>query len=183
MGLSNPMRWNSIVTAFLLAMLLFPCLFGCSAGQTQGNSDSCPWIQVIDSGIQGVSTGREPSVTWITSPAQLQQMIADFGKQRITKFSASSADIDFDLYRVLLIEMGLKPTGGYSVTLANPAASASDGTAIIRVIWNVPDAGAVLPQVVTSPYLLLRLAKSEYRRVLVVDQENRTLFEMNVPEF
>ena len=85
--------------------------------------------------------------------------------------------------QMLLIEMGRRSTGGYSVTLGSHAAQVSDDTVVIHVVWNVPDTGAVLAQVVTSPYLLLKLAKGDYRRVVVVDQENEILFEIDVPEF
>ena len=177
------MRWNNPAAAFLLAFLLFTCLLGCRAGQTQGNSDLQAWIQVIDSGIQGISIDRGPSVKWIDSPEQLQRVVAEFGKQRISQFPVFPADIDFHLYRMLLIEMGRRSTGGYSVTLGSHAAQVSDDTVVIHVVWNVPDTGAVLAQVVTSPYLLLKLAKGDYRRVVVVDQENEILFEIDVLEF
>lgn len=91
-------------------------------------------------------------------------------------------DINFGHSWALLIEMGQKSTGGYSVSLDKFSSRLSDETAVIRINWNTPSKDALMTQIITSPYLMLRLSKENFTKVVVVDQENQTLFEIDTPK-
>jgi hypothetical protein len=113
---------------------------------------------------------------------QIQDLVAGFDKQRLSENTLSLKDINLDRCWVLFIEMGQKPTGGYSVSLNKESSYFSDKpAAVICLNWNIPDQDAVLAKVMTSPYLILKLTKGNFTKIVVLDQENHTLFEADTP--
>ncbi len=75
---------------------------------------------------------------------------------------------------MVLIEMGRKPTGGYLLGLKDNQARLLDDTAQVSTVWVEPAPGAIVTQVVTSPWVLIALPKNaSYSRVQVVDQNGR----------
>jgi hypothetical protein len=175
---------NSAMKRHFLTTLLIPVMLihGCSLGQNQDNNDTQLWIESIHSGVYGVSTNQDISIKWITNSEQYVAFITAFNKHKLSDNTTSIPDIDFEHFWVLLIEMGQKSTGGYSVSLNNAASLLSGKNAVIRVNWDTPEKGAVVTQVVTSPYLMLRLLKGNFKKIVVVDQEEKTLFAIDVPE-
>jgi len=149
--------------------------------QQEGNQNNQLWLEPIYSGIHGLRTDRDASIKWITSSEQFRVVVADLGKQRFSGNTVSIPEVNFNRYWVLLIEMGQKPTGGYSVSLDKFSPHLSNEKALIRINWNVPNKGAVLTQMMTSPYLMLKLSKGSFLKVVVVDQGTNTLFEVDTP--
>jgi hypothetical protein len=160
-------------------------VFICDCGLVQHESPpkKYPLLRdVIDRGVYGPKTDGQASIQWITTTEQIQKLVAGLDKQRLSENSLPLKDINLDRCWVLLIEMGQKPTGGYSVSLNKQSSYFSDKpAAVICLNWDIPDQDAVLTQVLTSPYLILKLAKGNFTKVVVLDQENRTLFEAHTP--
>ena len=69
-----------------------------------------------------------------------------------------------------LIEMGQRPTGGYGVAISRKGGVRRD-LVVLRGTFIAPDAGTVLPQVVTSPCVLVDLPSGFSRGVVVFNQD------------
>ena len=123
--------------------------------------------------------GTEPSAEWILSRQALQKIFSDAASHTLPASAAeTTAEVDLAAYRVLLVRMGLKPTAGYSLHCL-PERSGLDGaTAVVAVQWSTPPPGQAGAQVVTNPFVLLKISKRGYNRVKVVDQNDQTLFEL-----
>ena len=185
--LSSSMESSQIMSSQLnkysLTSLIILSIFICGCGQVQqGRSKSNqPLLETIFSGLHGPSTDQKASIKWVTNFEQFRAIVEKLGKLQFSDNPLPVAEVDFDRYWALLIEMGQKPTGGYSVSLNKFSSHISNKSAVIHLNWNIPDEGAMVTQMVTSPYLMLRLSKSEFKKVVVVDQDERTLFSVDVP--
>lgn len=69
---------------------------------------------------------------------------------------------------LIAISRGRQPTPGYGFTLEE--AYRDGATAVVRVRWETPEAGAVLPQMLTHPCLVVALPRDTFQRVEAVDQ-------------
>lgn len=110
-----------------------------------------------------------PGVRWMTDSDQLSEWLA--GKGVVTTDNQALPDVDFDADGVLVIWMGQRRTSGYSLELAPDAAVVDGRVARVPVRWVEPEEGMLTPQVITHPYLLLRLPRGHYDSIAVVDQE------------
>jgi hypothetical protein len=72
--------------------------------------------------------------------------------------------------RVFVISMGLRPTAGYSLSLAQKRARLEHGVVTIPLTWHEPAPGAITAQVITQPCLVIALEKRQYTGVRVIDQ-------------
>lgn len=72
--------------------------------------------------------------------------------------------------RVFVISMGLHPTAGYRLNLAQARARLEHGVVTIPVVWHQPAPGAITAQVITQPCLIVALEKRQYAGVRIVDQ-------------
>ena len=71
---------------------------------------------------------------------------------------------------------------GYSLKLDPESCSISQETAYISLVWIEPAPGMVAAQVITNPFILLKLSKGGYDAVKVVDQHEQTRFDLPVDE-
>lgn len=102
----------------------------------------------------------------ITSQTQLAKIIG--GKPRnFNQKPEPVPSVDFNSQSLVLIAMGQKPSSGYSIQLAGPAAMLKDGQLILPVKFQQPEAGSVQAQVITSPCKILSLAKVEYAGIVL----------------
>ena len=109
-----------------------------------------------------------PGVRWMTDSDQLSEWLA--GKGVVTTDNQALPDVDFDADGVLVIWMGQRRTSGYSLELAPDAAVVDGRVARVPVRWVEPEEGMLTPQVITHPYLLLRLPRGNYDSIAVVDE-------------
>lgn len=72
--------------------------------------------------------------------------------------------------RVFVISMGLHPTAGHSLSLAQKRARLEHGMVTIPVVWHEPAPGVITAQVITQPCLIVALEKRQYAGMRVVDQ-------------
>jgi hypothetical protein len=89
--------------------------------------------------------------------------------------------VDFRTDAVLRIEMGMRPTTGYGFDPRALHAVVSAGTATVQVTTLSPGPGAIVSQMITSPCILVRMPRGDYRRVRVVDQQGQVLGVVSVP--
>lgn len=81
--------------------------------------------------------------------------------------------VDFKKYFVVQIEMGQKPTAGYSVTIDKPSASLIDDKLVIKTNWQEPSQGHQLPQIITNPCLIVRVPAIKFKSIQVLDQADK----------
>jgi hypothetical protein len=90
---------------------------------------------------------------------------ADAGKRPVMDFAAE---------RLIYIQMGARPTGGFHLDLAGDSAHVQGQALVIPVRWEIPPKDALLTQALTHPCLLLAAPRGVYERIEVVDQGGRT---------
>ncbi|MCS7167558.1 MAG: protease complex subunit PrcB family protein [Gemmatales bacterium] len=79
--------------------------------------------------------------------------------------------IDFRRFMVIACFMGQRPTGGYAVEITGVYYDRSLDRIIVQVTQFVPGPGAIVPQVITSPYhmvLVPRLDKPVHFQVRTI---------------
>jgi hypothetical protein len=73
-----------------------------------------------------------------------------------------------------LVEMGLRSTGGYDVTVS-PGATLRDGELVLQAAFSAPAPGSLRTQALSSPCVLLRLPPGRYATVEVRDRSGARL--------
>ena len=171
------MRRKKIGLFRLFPVILLLLISSCRTTQTGSADESCTGpAELLRSGVYGPRTLQGSSAAWITDPTTLNQVYTLLDKYQTGK-SEALTDIDFDTYGILFIEMGRQPTGGYSIDFVPSQSRVVEKKAFICISWNTPKVGAVLTQVVTSPFMLLKICRSGIASIVVIDQNERPLFE------
>lgn len=146
--------------ALALAVLLGGCAGEQSLNATTVLSyDQC---QGIDSGLTRVDYAE----------------VAGIRGSTLLDMSRPEPDADNDDLLLVAISRGRQPTPGYSFSLED--ARRRDGTAVVSVGWRTPDSGAVLPQVLTHPCLVVGLPASGLERVEAVDTSGESLGSLDL---
>ncbi|MDX1635261.1 MAG: protease complex subunit PrcB family protein [Marinobacter sp.] len=83
--------------------------------------------------------------------------------------------IDFDSEHLLVVGLGQKPTGGYSVTLTSYALHGEELD--LGVVVNKPDPQMMVPQVITTPCAVLAISAGGWQ---TLDVNGDGLDEMTV---
>lgn len=78
---------------------------------------------------------------------------------------------DFGQRLVVGLSMGLQPTPGYAVRLAETNASVNGAVVSVPIEWQQPPADAIQPQVVSWPCMVVTLPRGDYRAVHFVDRD------------
>jgi hypothetical protein len=126
--------------------------------------------KAIFSNIVCEGLDRQSGATWIENETEFISIINKIKGQRIGGSTMPIPTIDFKHEGVLLIQMGRKSTGGYRIELALDNFYIRDNTAFVTIRWIEPEKDAVLTQVITSPCIMVKLAKGGYTRIEVADQ-------------
>lgn len=79
-------------------------------------------------------------------------------------------DGDMAKQGVLVVEMGQRPTGGYSIKLNGDNTGIDDDELTIGMDWHAPRLDAAVGQALISECVALQLPQGEYHTVKVVDQ-------------
>lgn len=153
--------------AFFLATLV------AMGGAAPVSAQAAPEAVSLFAGLDCGGVAEEPVVAWIGKETEYQAKLQKIMASRPGGAMAGVAPVDFTRQGVLCIAMGDKPTAGFSLGLASGEVTMDGTTATVRITWNEPPPGALVPQMLTSPCLLVRLPKAGVSRVRVVDQAGR----------
>jgi len=151
--------------AFTLALSLFAAAFASGCAPAVSLAQTPVSFSTIDKGFR--SGVREPLEVVIRGE---QEWAALWSRHASGRRPAPSPPlIDFSAEMVVGLFLGQKSTGGYSVEITR---AELDG-ANLKVFYRdgSPPPGAIVPQVLTQPYHLIRLLRREGSPVFV--QENR----------
>ena len=162
-----------------LLILLLSFLSGCwlSPKDSVGNVSS--HAELLRSGVYGTRALQESSASWITNRTALEQTYSNLSKHQ-TEYSGTLPEIDFKKYGILFLEMGQRPTGGYTINFDPSLSCVVDKTSVIRVIWKTPKDGVIVTQAVTSPFMLLIIRHVDITSISVMDQNEQSLFELSI---
>lgn len=131
-------------------------------------------VEAIGGGVAGPQWGLRPGARWIGDDEAMASTLQTMGRSVLPAGPhASLPRINFVHDAVLLVWMGEQPTGGYGLELIPGTSHVRDRVAYVTVAWNEPPADALVPQVITQPYLMLRMSRAGYARIVVVDQNGR----------
>ena len=113
---------------------------------------------------------QEPHASWISSQSQLQSLFVNLQKSFINNQTAKPPAIDFLQFGGLLVAMGQKNTGGYGLKMMADSVELNDKVLSVSLQWQEPKPGMIVIQALTSPCLLMKIPKGEYRRIEIKDQ-------------
>lgn len=71
---------------------------------------------------------------------------------------------------VLVVEMGQRPTGGYSLKLQGKNTGVNDGVLTVAMDWHAPRLDAAVSQAMITECVALHLPQGRYNKVRVIDQ-------------
>jgi hypothetical protein len=162
--------------AAVVAIVLWSCLAETRPASPQNHR--LP-IETIWSGSRCGCERRQPRVRWLTNPDQLAKAVAAV-KSTAPGTPVFSTPMNWMRDGLVWIDMGLKPTGGYALSLAAPEAIVSAGVAVIKIRWRQPRPGGVVTQQLTSPCLLLRLAQDSFTTIQISDETGRIRAALDV---
>jgi PrcB C-terminal len=138
-------------------------------------------IETIWASRQCGCEARQPRVRWVTDPDQLAAAVTAAKSSDLTT-QVARHPVDWKHEGLVWIDMGLKPSGGYALSLAAPTAAVSAEVAVITVRWRQPRPGSVVTQQLTSPCLVLKLPLSKFHTIEIEDESGRMHASVEVNE-
>ena len=163
-----------------ILIMMLPTLNSCLHRETGLNMKAPALTKLLDRGLQSGHFESKPSATWISDMSHLERIYARMGKSTLFDVRGNSPTPDFSREGVLLVEMGQKSTGGYRLDLIEGLSSIAEGTAEVTLSWIEPPPGTILPQVITSPWILITLSRGDYSLINVLDQDGQLRLELIV---
>lgn len=171
---------NTIFLYFrFLAIILLGMLSGCWLTQQEGAGAGPNPAELLHKGVNGPRTLDHASATWITHRIVLEQVYSALNNRQL-KGVNTPPDIDFETYGVLFLEMGQRPTGGYTIDFDPSSSRVMDKQAVIKIFWNTPNEDTFVTQAMTSPFMLLKIYRAGITSIRVVDQDEQPVFEIPV---
>lgn len=79
---------------------------------------------------------------------------------------------------LLVINMGQKPTGGYTLKPLSKNIQFEGSEAKLKVLWQAPAKGMLVTQVLTPFCLVLEIPEIRYKTLYIIDQHSRILFSI-----
>jgi hypothetical protein len=165
---------------FAALILIMPVFSTCLHHERGAGDPVVLQAQLLAKGIQGGRFEIEPDATWIDTMDDLRAVRERLDRSSLSDTRERIPTLDFSQQGVLLVEMGQKPTGGYRLDLDQRQAIVTDGKAVVTLSWIEPSPGALLPQILTSPWILIALYRGEYSFIDVVDQNGRMRVQVSV---
>lgn len=161
-------------------IILLACLFvfaACGA-MPPGQGGESLFAVVLRTGSQCRPAAEGWRATWITSAEALLEMQARCRSNFIPIESADASHVDFSRFGVLTVEMGRQTTAGYGFAKDGVTARLDGRSVTVCLTCTRPDPGTMTAQVITSPWIWVRLPAGEYENVRVVDPEGRLLVQL-----
>ncbi len=125
-------------------------------------------FETIELGDQSGISLEEPQVFRIDSASGWEEFWSRHGADQTPL--PDLPPVDFSREMVIAVVDRGEPSGGYRFGITNIAES--DGDLVVAVSKQVPGADCIVAAVVTHPFHIVRLAKSDAAPVLVVREES-----------
>lgn len=131
----------------------------------------------MKTGLHGNQKTPECGAIWITDAQSLALHFREI-ESNVLGSNGKPPTLDFTREGVLLVNMGSKTTAGYQLTMASNSVIVHKGLAELSLAWIEPEPGTITAQILTSPYLMLRLPSAGIKRIRVLDQNLKTRIEI-----
>lgn len=133
--------------------------------------------------FSGPDCGREEAlgVRWVEDTPELRRSFEDRSGEDDEEAPRPPAASPTPGRLLVLVETGRKPTGGYSIGLADPLLRVEKGVARLRVALREPAPGDEASAWPTSPCLVVALPGLEFATLEVVDAAGTPLGTLAVP--
>lgn len=155
---------NRLYQVFATAVLITgPIVAGCAVNQTETTSGAPLARQITQSAHCGLTA---PGHLYLESKEQIQQLEALPGRNLSLD---SLRTVNFGQEHIVLVALGQKPTGGFSVTLAG--ANLKDGQLELSVHTREPAPGTMVTQALTTPCAVIAVAAKEWDGVRITHAE------------
>ena len=136
-------------------------------------------INRVAPSIACASLPQTASLHHVRSVGELQTLQASLSSQlgsenrtlQTEQFSTLLATDD-----LVVINMGQKSTGGYTLELLSTHLSLEDNDATIKVRWKPPAKGRVVKQALTQPCLAIQIPRINYDTLYILNQDGQLLF-------
>lgn len=168
--------------ACCLCLVLINC-FACQHNPYPTKCLSLNMHVVYQSAVCGKINDLSSQV-WISDKRGLESVFTKILSNRIDNQLPEFAEhFDFDRFGLLFLHMDEKPTGGFSLELIPDHSCLSGNTAAIRIDYLKPDPDAAVSQMITHPCIMIKLEKTGFNRIVILDQNNmpRGTIELNGP--
>lgn len=132
------MYGNHILLAAILSVTL-----GCADSTAKNAIPNLPYVELAKGANSASGTPTQKQIRVISSQAEYAAALANYT-------SATPESLDFTQGKVLLIDMGTRNTGGYSVAVARAYDAGEWVQTEIHLVF--PGAGCVVTQALTNPY-------------------------------
>ena len=156
-----------------VAALLFWYGCGSAVQQTQEVSSVLP-VTIVVSSAQCNLGDRELNGRFLVDEADAAQLLQRVVRPRFGVDAALPNELDFTRQRAVVISLGAKPTPGYGLDVAATAVI-DEGVLMLDVTLTSPPPGRMLPQVITTPCVVLALPKDGYQWLALVDKTSRQI--------
>jgi hypothetical protein len=170
------MKQISIVIPVLIMLILGGCIYSTNS---VADNLSLP-VRLLYEGVHGGGDTSNPNAYRIATEDQLQKIYNQFGKLTFGAVKRQAPNVDFSREEVLFVAMGQKPTAGYQLQLHQNKIIITNEAAVLSLAWIEPPAGAILPQVITSPCILVALPMGNYSRIYILDQKEQKRLEVSI---
>ena len=157
------------MTRSLMSGLLLLVLAGCALGPGRGGTR----VDVIGESQYCGTTSQDSDALYFADANAFGNWI-DY--RSINEFNPGMASPN----GVIVVEMGQRPTGGYSVKLDKSRTAIKDDTLTIGMEWNAPRLDAAVSQALIASCVALRPPKGDYSEIRVVDQIDNLRGEASV---
>lgn len=157
------MKKIKISLSLLLIFSISLFLFLLSCGKENGGKTVA--FDTISKGIYSQQAEKEYFV--VKDTESFNQLLAKIsnGDSEIT-----NKDVDFSKEMVVGAFLGEKPTGGYTVEISDALKQDKYIEFLIKI--NEPDPGEIVTEVITSPYHIIKLKKSDMEFMFnIIEQE------------
>lgn len=156
-----------------LCFFIFSCILiftGCARPLIRPVEDAPVKAMVLYQGSVCSRMLSKAGASWIDTPEDYDDVFQMIGKHGVGGKAPKPPVVDFQASGVLLVRMGTRPTAGYRLVAEQQVLQIKGDIARIAIEWAAPPADAVLAQVVTCPCTLIRIPKTGYGLIEVVDQ-------------
>jgi hypothetical protein len=167
--------FNKWIIAVIVCMFI-PVVNAGAAGAKPDNAH-LP-VTVLFSGNQ--CTQDSPSIRQLSRKVQVDAFLEQNTHILSRTPKEPLTPIDFSNDVIVAIWMGKKPTAGYGLSLEKESAEVKEDTVVVQANFKVPDANAMVAQVITRPCLLIKIPKGNYRKIAVVSQKNKNVATLSL---
>lgn len=95
--------------------------------------------------------------------------------------SGQEPPFDHERFWLVRVDMGCQPSGGYGLRLLSDKLELVGDRARLALAWEKPAPDKMQIQMITCPCRHLGIAKGEYKRLEIVDQEGMVRYRLELP--